>query len=264
MRSWESIDSPIILAHRGGADEHPENSIEAFTAMVEKGFTYIETDVHATADGKLVIIHDPLLDRTTNGSGLIAMTTWDEVSKLHDESGRRPMLLEEALELFPDVDFNIDIKADSAVDPIISLMKSGDYLDRVLVASFSEKRLRRIRRAVPGVATSLGKAAVIKVFLASRVPTKKGRWLLRGVPGPSRGVVCAQLPKKFRGIRILDKRLIDTIHDMGLAVHAWTINEAMDMSRLLRVGVDGIITDRPTLAREVIENHQKRSRSTID
>ena len=258
MRSWESSDAPIVLAHRGGADEHPENSIEAFQAMVDKGFTYIETDTHATADGKLVIIHDPLLDRTTDGSGPISMKTWDEVIKVRDQSGRRPMLLEEALELFPDVDFNVDIKVDSAVEPIIKLMKSGDYLDRVLLASFSEKRLRRIRRAVPGVASSLGTAAIIQVVLASRASAPRRRRLLSQVPGPALGVVCAQLPEKFRGIPILDQRLIDMVHEMGLAVHVWTINEAMDMARLLEMGIDGLVTDRPTLAREVIASHLRR------
>ena len=253
MRSWESAGAPVILAHRGGADEHPENSIEAFEAMVAKGFTYIETDTHATADGKLVIIHDPDLDRTTNGSGPISEKTWDEVKALRDRSGRRPMLLAEALERFPTVDFNVDIKADSAVEPIITLMTGADYSDRVLLASFSERRLRRIRRAVPDVVTSLGTEAVIAAIAAARLRPFR-RPLLSVLPGPADGAVCAQLPQRYRGLRVVDERLIALLHEAGLVVHVWTVNEAMDMARLIEMGVDGLVTDRPTLAREVIEN----------
>lgn len=258
MSVWECTGKPIVLAHRGGPGKHPENSIDAFEAMVDKGFTYIETDTHATADGELVLIHDPLLDRTTDGSGPISMKTWDEVKTVHDQSGRRPLLLREALERFPALDFNVDIKADSAVAPIIELVKSGGYHDRVLLASFSEKRLRAVRKALPGVATSVGAAAVSALVLARHAPARMRRHLLSQVPGTAQGVACAQLPEVFRGVRILDERLVEVTHSLGLAVHVWTVNEAMDMARLLDIGVDGLITDRPTLAREVIETRHGR------
>lgn len=258
MKSWERTDRPIILAHRGGADEYPENSIEAFEAMRDLGFTYIETDVHVTSDGQLVLIHDPDLDRTTNGSGEIRDHTWEEVSRLVDQSGRRPMLLREALEAFPDIDFNVDLKADSTVGPVIELLNSGDCLDSVLIASFSEKRLRAVRRAVPGVVTSVGTSAVIRLVLASRAPEALRRCILSRFPGRDDGVACVQMPETYHGITILDENVVDIVHGMGLALHVWTINEAMDMSRLLDLGVDGLVTDRPRLAREVIalRDHQ--------
>lgn len=252
MRSWERTDRPIVLAHRGGADEYPENSVEAFEGMQSQGFNYIETDAHSTADGVLVLIHDPLLDRTTNGSGPISLKDWADVKELHDESGNTPMKLEDALEQFPNIDFNIDIKANSALDPMVRLLRSGRYNDRVLIASFSEKRLRRIRKHVPGIATSMGTAAVTRLFLASKAPKKLLKTLMRGVPGPRNGAVCVQIPTSFRGIPILSKDLVDLAHEHGIAVHVWTINEVKDMIEILDMGVDGIITDRPNLARNLL------------
>lgn len=251
MRSWERTGRPIILAHRGGADEYPENSLESFEKMRDLGFTYIETDTHATADGELVIIHDPTLERTTDGMGPISEKTWSEVEQLTDRSGRRPMLLHEALDLFPELDFNVDLKSDATVEPMIELMQGGDLLDRVLVASFDEKRLKAVRRAIPGVATSVGTSAVVALVLAARSP-RRLRDLLAGRVAAT-GPACVQMPETYHGVRILDERLVDLVHEMGAALHVWTVNEAMDMSRLLDLGVDGLVTDRPSLAREVIE-----------
>lgn len=251
MRSWERTDRPVILAHRGGADEYPENSLESFEKMRELGFTYIETDTHATVDGELVIIHDPTLERTTDGFGPIAEATWAEVERLTDRSGRRPMLLREALDLFPDLDFNVDLKSDATVEPMIRLMREGDYLDRVLLASFSERRLSAMRAAIPGVATSVGTAAVAALVLAARAPRPIREVMSARIAAT--GFACVQMPETYRGVPILDTRLVDLVHGMGAALHVWTVNEAMNMTRLLDLGVDGLVTDRPTLAREVIE-----------
>lgn len=250
MRSWERTSTPVILAHRGGADEYPENSLESFEKMRELGFTYIETDTHATADGELVIIHDPNLERTTDGYGPIREKTWAEVETLTDRSGRRPMLLREALDLFPDLDFNVDLKSDATVEPMIELMRSGDYRDRVLIASFEERRLKVLRRAIPGVATSIGTSAVAALLAAARLPHRASQALAARVAAT--GLECVQMPETYRGVTILDSRLVALIHGMGVALHVWTVNEAMDMARLLDLGVDGLVTDRPSLAREVI------------
>lgn len=254
MRSWESTDRPIVLAHRGGADEYPENSVAAFEGMRSQGFTYIETDAHATADGVLVLLHDPLLDRTTNGSGPVSLHDWSEVRELKDESGNSPMTLERALTEFPDLDFNVDIKANSGLVPMVKLLKSGKYHDRILLASFSEKRLRRVRKLVPGISTSMGTAAIVRLVLASRAPKKLRRHFMKAVPGPERGAVCVQIPMKFRGLCIVTQDLVDLAHERGLAVHVWTVNEVKDMIELLDLGVDGIVTDRPTLARNLIDS----------
>lgn len=259
MRSWERTDKPIVLAHRGGADEYPENSVQAFEGMRAQGFNYIETDAQATSDGVLILIHDPLLDRTTNGSGEISQVSWAEVSQLRDESGHAPMTVKAALDGFPDIDFNIDAKVDGTVEPMIELLRGSDYLDQVLVAAFSEKRLRRIRTAVPGVATSLGTSGVARLVLASILPSFLSDLVMKAVPGPSDGAACVQMPMNFRGVRILSKKLIDIAHGHGLAVHIWTINEVKDMIEILDMGADGIITDRPSLARELIENRDKQA-----
>lgn len=254
MRDWEFDGRPIVLAHRAGALEAPENSREAFALMDELGHKYIETDVHATSDGQLVILHDPILDRTTSGSGFVNNASWDEISNLEDESGQAPMRLIDALEEFPDLCFNVDIKTNSAADPAIELFSDGRYKDRVLLASFSEKRMRKLRRALPQMSTSLGTAAIGKLVVASKSTKSLRKQILRSVPGPRQNVVCAQIPMAFKLIGVFTEDFVDVCEEHGLYVHVWTINEVFDMSNVLNKGGHGIITDAPSLAQELIDS----------
>ncbi|MGW2825360.1 glycerophosphodiester phosphodiesterase [Streptomyces sp. NPDC001443] len=237
--------SPIAFAHRGGAADGLENTVAQFRRAVETGYRYIETDVHATRDGRLVAFHDSTLDRVTDGAGRIADLRWEDVSRAR-VGGKEPVpLFEELLETFPEVRWNVDIKAEPALHPLLNLIARTEAWDRVCVGSFSEARIVRAQRlAGPRLATSYGTLGVLNLRLRS--------W---GVPVALRGsAVAAQVPEAQSGIPVVDRRFVRTAHARGLQVHVWTINEADRMHRLLDLGVDGIMTDHIDTLRKVMED----------
>lgn len=241
---------PILLAHRGGGDEAPENSLTAFKRMQDLGVRHIETDVHLTEDGVVVLSHDETVDRCFDGAGAIAQMTYRDILQLRNEAGEQMPRLEDALSEFPDLHFNIDAKTDAVVEPLVEVLAETDAFPRTLVASFSEKRLERVREVEdPRVSTSLGTAAVVRLMLAAETVSSADTWR---VLGPDRSVRAVQVPEKMRGLRVVTPRLIATAHTAGLAVHAWTVNEPAAMVRLLDWGVDGLVTDRPTMLREIL------------
>lgn len=250
-RLWHVGEKPIVIAHRGGGNEEPENSIVAFERIRSRGFHYIETDVRATRDGVVVVFHDPVLDRVTDGSGPVKNHTWSEISQLRDRSGNPILRLDEVLEHFPDMIFNIDAKENNVVRPLISTIKRSRAANRVSLASFSEMRLKVLRQQLPGVRSSLGTAAIAHLVLASHGKRSSG-FLASGVPGPKRGVEAVQVPVGYGPFRVLTPGFIELAHARGLAVHVWTINEESTMCEMLDLGVDALITDEPTLARRII------------
>ena len=250
---------PIAFAHRGGAIDLPENTMPAFIAAAEMGYRYLETDVHATADGVLVAFHDSALDRVTDSRGEIATLTATQVAAAeagHDFTpdsgltfpfrgrGLRVPLLAELLESLPDARVNIDVKAQNAVAPLAQLLTAMNAFDRVCVGAFSDRRVSRMRRLCgERLCTSMGPRAVAAARLASvagRVPTM--------------GADCMQVPVATEGgrLRIVDSRMVRAAHASGLQLHVWTIDEAAEMERLLDLGVDGIMTDRLTVLRDVL------------
>jgi glycerophosphoryl diester phosphodiesterase len=234
---------PIPFAHRGGAAGGLENTVAAFRAAVEAGYRYIETDVHTTADGRLVALHDATLDRVTDASGAIADLPWSEVSQAR-VAGREPVpLFEELLETFPEVRWNVDAKAEPALRPLLDLLARTGAWDRVCVGSFSEARVARAQRlAGPKLATSLGIGGVLGLRLRS--------W---GLPGAVRGsAVAAQVPVAQSGLPVTDRRFVRAAHARGLKVHVWTVDEPGEMHRLLDLGVDGIMTDHTDTLRAVL------------
>lgn len=234
---------PIPFAHRGGAADGLENTVFQFRRAVELGYRYIETDVHATADGKLVAFHDETLDRVTDGAGRIADLFWSDVSHAR-VAGKEPVpLFEELLETFPEVRWNVDIKAEPTLRPLLDLLERTDSWNRVLVGSFSEKRVVRAQHlAGPRLATSFGTRGVLNLRLRS--------W---GAPLPvRRSAVAAQVPEEQSGVPVVDRRFVQAAHARGVRVHVWTINEADRMHRLLDLGVDGIMTDHIDTLREVM------------
>ncbi|MGQ4434656.1 glycerophosphodiester phosphodiesterase [Streptomyces sp. SAS_260] len=234
---------PIPFAHRGGAADGLENTVFQFRRAVELGYRYIETDVHATADGKLVAFHDETLDRVTDGAGRIADLSWSDVSHAR-VAGKEPVpLFEELLETFPEVRWNVDIKAEPALRPLLDLLERTDSWNRVLVGSFSEKRVVRAQHlAGPRLATSFGTRGVLNLRLRS--------W---GAPLPvRRSAVAAQVPEEQSGVPVVDRSFVRAAHARGVQVHVWTINEADRMHRLLDLGVDGIMTDHIDTLREVM------------
>ena len=238
------IGAPIVVAHRGGAGECPENTAEAFLTMVERGFRYLETDARATLDGVAVLSHDATLDRTAGVGGKVRGYTWRELARVRGREGRpAAMRVDEAFEKYPDAVFNIDAKSDDVAAPLARAIREAGAQSRVCVASFSERRLRRLRGELPGAASSLGIGAIARIVAASR--TRKGaarRRLLKGLPEAQ----VAQVPLSFRGVPVLTKRFVASAHEAGIAVHAWTIDDVDVAARLLDMGVDGIITDVPT------------------
>lgn len=235
---------PIPFAHRGGAADGLENTVAAFRRAVEAGYRYIETDVHTTADGRLVALHDATLDRVTDGVGRIADLPWDDVRHAR-VAGREPVpLFEELLETFPDVRWNVDMKAESSLLPLLDLIRRTGSWDRLCVGSFNETRVARAQRlAGPRLATSYGVKGVLGLRLRSL-----------GVPAAvRRSAVCAQVPEFQSGIRVVDHRFVREAHARGLRVHVWTVNEAEAMHRLLDLGVDGIMTDHIDTLRDVLK-----------
>lgn len=237
-------DAPIPFAHRGGASEVPENTMPAFEHAVRLGYRYVETDVHVTSDGVLLAFHDDVLDRVTDGHGRVDQLPWSIVQKAKVD-GREPIpLLEDLLGCWPELRVNIDPKHDGAVHALVEVLQRCDAVDRVCVGAFSDRRLGRVRSLLgPRVCTSLGPRSIARLRAASYgVPT--GRF-----PSPS-----AQVPTGARGIPLVDARFVRCAHTRNIQIHVWTIDDPDEMIRLLDLGVDGIMTDRPAVLREVLES----------
>lgn len=236
---------PLAIAHRGGAGDWPENTMPAFEGAVALGYHYVETDVHVTADGVLLAFHDDRLDRVTDRTGLIAETRWADVRHARVD-GREPIpRFEELLHAFPNLRINIDPKHDGAVVPLADALRRARAVDRVCVGSFSDKRLARIRRILgPRLCTSLGPAGVKRLVATARgVPVGLGR----------RWVPCAQVPVRHGRLVVVDERFVAAAHRLGVEVQVWTIDDPAEMTRLLDLGVDGIMTDRPAVLKDVLE-----------
>src|SRR4051812_44286829 len=234
------------MAHRGGAIEHLENTLPAFEACVAMGYRYLETDVRATADGVLVAFHDAVLERVTDSSGRIDQLPWSDVSRARI-GGREPILpLEELLTAWPAVRFNLDIKAGGVVAPLVRAIRRLKVADRLCLASFSDARIAAARRLLgPTVCTALGPRGVAALRLSSYSPRAAG--LVRMAAG------CAQVPLHLGGRALVDERFVTTAHARGLQVHVWTVDTEQDATSLLDLGVDGVMTDRPGMLREVLE-----------
>lgn len=233
---------PIPIAHRGGAGAWPENTMPAFQGAVDLGFQYVETDVHATADGVLVAFHDTRLDRATDKKGKISELPWSDVQKALVD-GREPIpRFTELMQSFPDLKVNIDPKLDNAVAPLIQELKQLNALDRVCVGAFSDARLGKFHDEFgEEICLSMGPFEVITARLSS--------W---GLPKKSFRARAAQIPIRQGPIPIADRRFIERMHSLDIAVHVWTIDEVADMNRLLDLNVDAIMTDVPATLLEVL------------
>ena len=213
-----------------------------FRRAFDEGYRYLETDVHATSDGRLIAFHDPQLERVTDRRGVIAKLPWSEVRRARIGGTEQIPLLADLLEEFPTARFNIDAKSDTAVAPLAELLVSTGATDRVCLVSFADRRLTRLRAALgPDVALALGPQELFRLFRASA--------LRRRFPTTA---AAAQVPLSYQGVTIVTPRFIATAHATGLEVHVWTIDEPAEMRRLLALGVDGIMTDRPELLRDVL------------
>ncbi|MCO4760313.1 MAG: glycerophosphodiester phosphodiesterase [Myxococcales bacterium] len=236
---------PIPFAHRGGMEAGPENTVAAFQAAYDLGFRWMETDVHQTRDGVLVAVHDASLERVANRDVRVSDVTWAELSAVDLGQGSRVPTFASLVERFPDVRWNIDPKDRAAVPPLVRLIRNQKLAHRVCIGSFSDGRLNNVRRALGDkLCTSLGPLEVVRLRARSL-----------GLPLPARFhpcVRCAQLPVSEHGVSVTDAKLLAEAHQLGLKVHVWTIDDPAEMHRLLDLGVDGLMTDRPSILKAVL------------
>lgn len=243
---WPYLDhpGPLAFAHRGGALDAPENTLAAFEATARLGYRHVETDARLTADGVAVAFHDDDLTRLAGRPARISGLTWKELSTVR--IGGEPVpRLDDLLGTLPTLRFNIDPKHDAVVDAVVDAVRRTGALDRVAVAAFSGRRLRRVRRLLgPRLCTALSPAGIAGLRLTSiGVRTRR----------PAAPIV--QVPVRGPGrVPIVDTRLVTTAHRLGLQVHVWTVDDPAEMHRLLDLGVDGLMTDRPVVLRDVLRS----------
>ncbi len=229
---------PIPFAHRGGASDAPENTMPAFEYAINLGYRYIETDVQVTSDGVLVAFHDYNLKRTCGIDQKISEMTWQQVSKARVDGEAPIPTLEELLGTWPAARVNIDCKSDEAVDALVASLRRTDSLNRVCVGAFSDLRIRKLRAILgSGLCSALGPAGVSSLLFGHMRKTT---------------AMTAQVPVQQGPLTVINERFLARANRLGLKVHAWTIDEAPEINRLLDLGVHGIMTDRPTVLRDVL------------
>jgi glycerophosphoryl diester phosphodiesterase len=267
----------LNFAHQGGAKEAPSSTLLALRQAVAAGADGLELDVHATADRQLVVCHDATVDRTTNGRGAIAELTLAELQALDNAywwvpgevvapgrpeaeypyRGRAPLdrslgiaTLREVLEAFPGTLLNLDIKQTApTVEPyeaeLAALLRGFGRRDDVIVASFLDQATAAFSAIAPEFPTSYGTLAVAAFWQAVQ----------EGVEPPATTHLALQVPPAFESVTLVDERFVAAAHDHGIAVHVWTVDDADDMAGLIDLGVDGIMTDRPTVLEAVLAEH---------
>jgi glycerophosphoryl diester phosphodiesterase len=220
------------------------------------GLGHIETDIRATADGVPVVFHDETLQRVTDRVGRIRDLPWREVRKARIGNAERIHSLEEVLEHFPDIRFNIDVKEGNAVEPVVNLLGTREYLDRVCVASFSWSRLRAVREVFgKAVCTSLAPQEV--AALTSR--TRFGRLSAMSRFVLPSGPISVQVPRRTGRLPLVTPAFVRQAHSRDWPVYVWTIDDPAEMHALLDIGVDGLITDRPSVLRQVLDMRRGRN-----
>lgn len=264
----------VAFAHQGGAFEGPSSTLFAIANAIEQGASAIELDVHATADRRIVVSHDEMVDRTTNGRGEIAKYSLGELEELDNaywwvpgtdvapnraaheyvHRGKAPgdrrfavATLEEVVRAFPGVALNLDIKrTDPEVEPYEQLLADEvrrlECTGSVIVASFLDSALQHFRTLAPEVITSAATEETASFYFRVQAGEPVG-------PVP---FAVLQVPATFGEFTVVDERFVARAHDAGLAVHVWTVNEVDEMDRLLDLGVDGIISDTPTSLVELL------------
>ena len=241
--SFLKYDTPIAFAHRGGASDAPENTMPAFQRAIDLGYIYLETDVHATKDGVLLAFHDDDLSRTCGRPGLISELNYAEIKDARVRGTEPIPLLEDLIVAWPHAHLNIDCKSDQALLPLADRLARGDIFDRVCIGSFSDKRLNRLRDQFgERLCTSMGPRDVTKLRL--------GSWVHRS--GSFENIRAAQVPVSQGPLTIVDGSFIQAAHNADIQVHVWTIDEPDEMVRLLDLGVDGIMTDKPETLKKIL------------
>ncbi len=252
---------PRVIAHRGDSHNYPENTLPAFRSAVDMGIDVVETDIHITKDGVLVIWHDPTLERNTDGTGRVEDHTLEELRRYDagytftKDGGRTypfrgkgitMCTLAEALEACPDQRFNIDLKTKcpQIVDEFIRVIRQHDAVDRVVGASFHLSNLRRLRRLAPDFLTSVTTAEVVPLLLRQKTHT---------LPKTFKRKIIFQIPRQASFIKVVTPSFVREMHSRDAVVMVWTINDEQSMRELFGMGVDSVMTDNPALVIKVAE-----------
>ena len=253
IHSFTDTDQLMVIAHRGGAGQWPENTLFAFNNAIESGADALEFDVHATRDGELVVIHDATVDRTTDGSGRVDEMTWEALRELdagydwtadggasypYRGMGLKVPSLEEVLQALPDTRMIIELKkvSDAARARFSEVIAKSPYPERKVIASFQSESVKYIRDNNPGIATSSTAGEVFLFWTLNSV-----RLGFAFVPGGE----TMQVPPRFQDLTLVSAWFVSGAHRHNVDVYVWTINEEADMKRHIDHGVDGIITDYP-------------------
>ncbi len=252
--SFFDVARPIVIGHRGAAGVCPENTLLSFETALASGAQILESDIHLSKDGVPLLLHDPTLDRTSNGSGLASQSTWSEIrvldagGRFENEAGEHPFgaqgiaipSLEEAFERFPDAYFNLEIKCPGAVGirATLDLVERFDRSERTLIAAGEDAIMRDLRAALLSHAATPALGASLEEIIGSVTSA------LNGTAMPE-GVMALQVPARFADKPLVTGAFVDHAHAHGVEVHVWTINDLEEISALLDLGVDGIITDHP-------------------
>jgi glycerophosphoryl diester phosphodiesterase len=256
---------PRLFAHRGGSRIGPENTLTAFAAGLAAGADRLELDVHATRDGHVVVLHDPTVDRTTDGSGEVRAMTLAELRELDAGfrfageanefpfrgRGVRVPTLGELLEAFPGVSLNIEIKQrEPAIErEVLEVLDRFAARERVLLAAEHADILARIRAAAPDVVTSFSALDVLAFVTV---------WHGGDPTGYRPPGVALQIPPAYGDIPLVTAESVELAHRLGLEVHVWTIDDPDDMEALLDLGVDALMSDVPQVAAEVLRRRGLR------
>jgi len=252
---------PRVVAHRGDSAHFPENTLPAFESACRMGVDVIETDVHLSRDGHLVIWHDPTLERNTNGSGRVEEHTLQELKALDagytftSDGGKtfpfrgkgvQLCTLMEALKSCPAMCFNVDLKSKgpAIVDAFIQVIKDEHATRRVVAASFHLSNLKLLRKREPRIQTSITTAEVLPLLALQKLHLLPKRTT-------ARSKVIFQVPARQWGIEVITRDFVEVMHARGAIIQVWTINDEAEMHRLYNLGVDSIMTDKPQLAIKV-------------
>ncbi|WP_061961293.1 glycerophosphodiester phosphodiesterase family protein [Demequina flava] len=242
---FDNGGKPVALAHRGFSLEGLENSMKAFQAAVDLGYGYLETDAHGTADGAAVALHDETLDRTTDATGLVAEREWSSV-KVARIGGIEPVpKLEDVLATWPDVKVNIDVKGISGIGPVAKAIERTKSHDRVCLGSFSADRRRE---TVALLSKPVGMPAAEREAIAWWL----GTWVGADAAKTLGDVHALQIPWRRGNFPILFPRQVKAAQEAGKEVHVWTVNRVEHMETLLDMGVDGIVSDRADLLKDLL------------
>tara|TARA_B100000963_G_scaffold357621_1_gene380268 strand:- start:5357 stop:6097 length:741 start_codon:yes stop_codon:yes gene_type:complete len=234
MKNYLNYSGLAVIPHRGGMQEAPENTINSFEYSQAIGCNYIETDVQLSSDHVPYIFHDDNFERILGMDKSINSFSSEQIDKLKIFKNFNVPRLDETLKKFPDLKFQIDFKTDEVVVPALNVIMENNAQDRVCIASFSSKRLKIVRDLYPELCISMGPKEVFKALLASFGLYKKK------IPGD-----CLQVSIYYYGIKLVTKRLIKWVHKNNLKIMVWTINDRNTFKKLIKLNVDGIITDKP-------------------